>query len=76
MLPNVVQAHAPRPASPNAPRSTHPNTPPHTHTQTHTTPSPQVSHELERALPALREAEEALNVLTKKDISELKVGGQ
>lgn len=29
--------------------------------------------ELERALPALREAEEALNVLTKKDISELKV---
>jgi hypothetical protein len=35
----------------------------------------QVSTELERALPALREAEEALNVLTKKDISELKVGG-
>lgn len=33
----------------------------------------QVSTELERALPALREAEEALNVLTKKDISELKV---
>lgn len=35
----------------------------------------QVSVELERALPALREAEEALNVLTKKDISELKVRG-
>jgi len=34
-----------------------------------------VSTELERALPALREAEEALNVLTKKDISELKVCG-
>lgn len=34
-----------------------------------------MSTELERALPALREAEEALNVLTKKDISELKVGG-
>jgi hypothetical protein len=37
-------------------------------------PGRQVSTELERALPALREAEEALNVLTKKDISELKVG--
>jgi dynein heavy chain len=33
----------------------------------------QVSLELEKALPALREAEAALNVLTKKDISELKV---
>lgn len=33
----------------------------------------QVSTELEKALPALQEAEEALNVLTKKDISELKV---
>ena len=30
---------------------------------------------MDRALPALREAEEALNVLTKKDISELKVDG-
>jgi dynein heavy chain len=35
-----------------------------------------VSAELERALPALREAEEALNVLTKKDITELKVGAR
>lgn len=34
----------------------------------------QVSAELEKALPALQEAEAALNVLTKKDISELKVG--
>lgn len=34
----------------------------------------QVAAELERALPALQEAEAALNVLTKKDISELKVG--
>jgi hypothetical protein len=33
----------------------------------------QVSAELEKALPALQEAEAALNVLTKKDISELKV---
>lgn len=33
----------------------------------------QVSVELEKALPALQEAEAALNVLTKKDISELKV---
>lgn len=33
----------------------------------------QVSAELDKALPALREAEAALNVLTKKDISELKV---
>jgi hypothetical protein len=34
----------------------------------------QVSAELEKALPALQEAEAALNCLTKKDISELKVG--
>jgi dynein heavy chain len=34
----------------------------------------QVTVELEKALPALQEAEAALNVLTKKDISELKVG--
>lgn len=34
----------------------------------------QVAVELEKALPALQEAEAALNVLTKKDISELKVG--
>jgi hypothetical protein len=34
----------------------------------------QVAAELEKALPALQEAEAALNVLTKKDISELKVG--
>ncbi len=33
----------------------------------------QVSAELEKALPALQEAEAALHVLTKKDISELKV---
>ncbi len=33
----------------------------------------QVTAELDKALPALREAEAALNVLTKKDISELKV---
>lgn len=33
----------------------------------------QVAVELEKALPALQEAEAALNVLTKKDISELKV---
>lgn len=33
----------------------------------------QVAAELEKALPALQEAEAALNVLTKKDISELKV---
>jgi hypothetical protein len=32
-----------------------------------------VAAELERALPALQEAEAALNVITKKDISELKV---
>lgn len=36
----------------------------------------QVAAELEKALPALQEAEAALNVLTKKDISELKVRGQ
>jgi dynein heavy chain len=36
----------------------------------------QVSAELEKALPALQEAEAALNVLTKKDISELKVRKQ
>ena len=35
----------------------------------------QVAAELEKALPALQEAEAALNVLTKKDISELKVRG-
>ena len=29
---------------------------------------------LDKALPALQSAEEALNVLTKKDMSELKVG--
>lgn len=34
----------------------------------------QVAAELEKALPALQEAEAALNVLTKADISELKVG--
>jgi dynein heavy chain len=33
----------------------------------------QVAAELEKALPALQEAEAALNVLTKADISELKV---
>lgn len=31
-----------------------------------------VQHELDKALPALQAAEDALNVLTKKDISELK----
>ncbi len=33
----------------------------------------QVQGELDKALPALREAEAALDVLTKKDMSELKV---
>lgn len=33
----------------------------------------QVQAELDKVLPALQAAEEALNVLTKKDISELKV---
>jgi hypothetical protein len=33
----------------------------------------QVAVELDKALPALQEAEAALNVITKKDISELKV---
>ena len=32
----------------------------------------QVASELDKALPALQAAEEALNVLTKKDMSELK----
>lgn len=32
----------------------------------------QVQQELDKALPALREAEAALDVLTKKDMSELK----
>lgn len=35
----------------------------------------QVQGELDKALPALREAEAALDVLTKKDMSELKVRG-
>jgi len=33
---------------------------------------PQVQGELDKAMPALQAAEEALNVLTKKDMSELK----
>ncbi len=50
--------------------NTHKHTPTHEHTHAHALP--QVKVELDKALPALQAAEEALNVLTKKDMSELK----